>query len=232
MPAANLPFHDVSHFPLGINQYVDKLQGLAGYQDDFQYLIDFGPVVVANASGIGSALAVGAVTNTFTSVAGFTNGVIDAPFGREIVMVGSGAGTNNVTITMYDHLGQMVKRTKALNGATPVPFGFAVKHIHSIDIAAGGAITVNVGFTNRLGLPYRVWKVLDEIVDGAIVTAAAVTAADLTDPATASTGDPRGLYTPTTTPDGVKNIGIRAILNPWINANGHGGLHGIRAYSA
>jgi hypothetical protein len=216
---------------LGINQYVDKLQGLAGYQDDFDYLIEFGPVANANATGIASGAAAGTVFNNFVNSPGFTNGVIDAPFGREIVMVGSGAGTNNVTITMYDHLGQMVKRTKALNGTTPVPFGIAVKHIHSIDVAGTG-LTVNVGFTNRLGLPYRVSKVLEELVDGAVVTAAAVVAADLTDPATASTGDPRGLYLPTTTPDGIKQINIRALLNPWINANGHGGLHGIRAFSA
>lgn len=232
MPIPNLPFHDVSHFPLRVNQYVDKLQGLAGYENDFQYIIDFGPVVVANANAIAVGIAPGASFSNFVNVAGFTGGVIDAPFGRELTMVASGAGVNNVTLTMYDHLGQSVKRVRALNGATPVPLGFAVKHIQSIDVAAGGAITVNVGFTNRLGLPYRVWKILDEIVDGAIAAAGTLTAADLTDPATTSTGDPRGLYTPTTTPDGVKNLGIKAILNPWINANGRGGLHGIRAFSA
>lgn len=231
MPTANNSFHNVGHFPLGVNQYVDKLQGLAAFQDDYNYLIDFGPVHAANASGIASGAAAGAVFNNFVSVPGFTNGVIDAPFGREIVMVGSGAGTNSVTITMYDHLGQQVKRTKALNGTTPVPFGIAVKHIHSIDIAGTG-VTVNVGFTNRLGLPYRINKAVDELVDGALGAPGTVLLPDLTDPATAATGDPRGLYTPTSTPDGIKVIQLRAILNPWINANGHGGLHGIRAFSA
>jgi hypothetical protein len=147
-------------------------------------------------------------------------------------MVASAASTTNVTITAYDHLGQMVKRTKALNGTTQVPWGIALKHIHSIEVAAGSGFTVNVGFSNRFGLPYRVSKVLEELVDGTLLAPTTVLQGDLTDPATASTGDPRGLYTPTTVPDGIKKINIRALLNPWVNGNGNGGLHGIRAFSA
>jgi hypothetical protein len=65
-----------------------------------------------------------------------------------------------------------------------------------------------------------------------IMTAAQIStntvAAILTDPQTSTTGDPRGLYTPTTAPNGVLNYETSQIGDPTVNAAGNGGLLGIR----
>lgn len=56
--------------------------------------------------------------------------------------------------------------------------------------------------------------------------------ADLTDPATASTGDPRGTYHPNTTLDGIIEVIVGMVGDTDVNAAGNGGLHGIRHYYA
>ena len=229
-PAA-MHFHNVDHFSFGPQFYVNRLQGLSDYHMGLDYLIEFDSPLASSATGIATGLATGSTTTIFTDTAGFVGGVIDGRWGREVVIVGSAAGTNNVTVNGYDHLNQPVQKVKALNGATPVGLGVALKRITSVIIAAGGAITVNVGYTNNLGLPYRTAKVMEEFVDGALQAAPGTLVAPvMTDPATNATGDPKGLYTPAVAPDGAKRFEIRALLNPWINANGNGGLHGIRHF--
>lgn len=54
---------------------------------------------------------------------------------------------------------------------------------------------------------------------------------DLTDPATVSTGDPRGTYEALRTLDGSEII-VSMIGNPSVNDNNNGGLMGIRHYAA
>jgi hypothetical protein len=53
-----------------------------------------------------------------------------------------------------------------------------------------------------------------------------------TDPATSATGDPRGLYNPTAAFNGATEFLIGMIGDPAVNANGNGGLHGIKHYAA
>lgn len=53
---------------------------------------------------------------------------------------------------------------------------------------------------------------------------------DLTDPATRTTGDPRGTYEPLMTMDGAKEIVIGLVGDTYRNASGNGGLHGIQHY--
>jgi hypothetical protein len=127
--------------------------------------------------------------------------IISAPWGREIDFVASGAGTNQVDIYGRDYLGQPVHKQYALNGATRVPGGVALKWLDRIVVAAGGAITVSVGYTNRLGLEYRTIAVITEFLD--LVKSAAAGTLDgpnITDPQTVTvpgiSSDPRGLYTP------------------------------------
>lgn len=230
MVAAARHFHDVDHFSFGPSYYVPKLQGLAGYHDGLDYLVDFGTPVVADTDGVANDLAVGTTTTTFTDVSGFTGGVLDARWGRTLTMVASGAGTNNVTINGYDYLNQPIQKVVALTGATPVSILIAFKRVTSIVIASGGSITVDVGFGAGFGLPYKTIKVLEELVDGAIGTNGTLTAPVLTDPATNATLDPRGIYTPNMTPDGSKLLQARFLLDPYINSSGNGGLHGIRHY--
>lgn len=62
---------------------------------------------------------------------------------------------------------------------------------------------------------------------GVEVTPMQVTAADLTDPMTTITGDPRGTYDPLTAPNGTEII-VNMIGDNAVNASNNGGLHGIR----
>jgi hypothetical protein len=233
-PTGTRNFKDYRHFPSGINEYVPKLTGAAEFNRDGAGIFSLGVLDVADTAGVLAALtAVGAtyLSSAFvTGKAGQSLGVVTAKYGRDITAVASGAATNVVTVTGRDFLGQKVVKAKALNGATPIALGVAYKYIDSIAIASGGGATVQVGYGAAFGLPFRVSEVVKEYADGVVANAGTLTAADLTDPATNATTDPRGLYAPTTTPDSVKEIWIRAVVNAWINSNKNGGLHGIQHY--
>jgi hypothetical protein len=54
----------------------------------------------------------------------------------------------------------------------------------------------------------------------------------LTDPQTATTGDPRGTYAPNVTLDGSTEVEIYAIADRGVNDDGNGGLLGIKHYFA
>lgn len=55
---------------------------------------------------------------------------------------------------------------------------------------------------------------------------------DVTDPATPSTGDPRGTYESLAVFDGVSKIEVGLVGDDFYNAAGNGGLHGIKHVSA
>lgn len=52
-----------------------------------------------------------------------------------------------------------------------------------------------------------------------------------TDPATVSTGDPRGTYEAMLTYDGASEIVVGLLADPSVNTSGNGGLHGIAHFS-
>jgi hypothetical protein len=232
---------DIAHareqgFTSGVNNYCPQLIGCAQMSLNNEKVMDMGQPVVAAAAGILSAVAVGATYTPadFLSAGDLVGGkIISAPWGREIDFVLSGAGTNVVDVYGRDYLGQPVHKTLTGNGATRVPMGVALKWLDRIVVAAGGGLTISVGYTNRLGLEYRTIAVITEFADTTkAATAGTLVGPDMTDPATATTGDPRGLYPPTTTPDGIKQIYLQTLLFPVVNINGNGGLHGIQQFGA
>jgi hypothetical protein len=192
-------------------------------------------------AGILSAVAVGATytPTDFLSTGDLVNGkFVSTPWGREVDFVLSGAGTNQVDVYGRDYLGQPVHKQYAGNGATRVPTGVALKWLDRIVVAAGGGLTISVGYTNRLGMEYRTIAVITEFADlTKAASAGTLDGPNITDPQTVTvpgtSSDPRGLYTPTTTPlDGVKNIWLQTLLLPVVNINGNGGLHGIQHFGA
>jgi hypothetical protein len=97
-----------------------------------------------------------------------------------------------------------------------------------------GAIGIKIGTAGQnLSLPFKgsiEWaKEAGAFID---LTFAKIVAPDLTDPATALTGDPRGQYIATATFDGVKEFVICLRADTSVNANNNGGLHGIKAFAA
>ena len=138
----------------------------------------------------------------------------------------------------YDYLGQpMFERfTGAAAAATPLvglkalEVGFSAQGSTS---AATNAVTISIYYRCQSWSPVQGQ---DHGGDGrhhdmtyAQINTNTVDAV-LTDPADCATGDPRGLYTPTTAPNGV--LSYESVMNgdPSVNAAGNGGLHGIRQF--
>lgn len=206
------------------NTYVPSCAFAADVVHAAPYQVDFGTPIAAVAAGILSATSIATAVDTTTFVAD----TADAPFGRNITVVASGAATSNVTVFGKDYLGQPMSESFTLNGATPVVGRKAFKWVDRITAAVTAATTINVGFGARVGLPYRMGQVLSETGNGAGASVGTLTAPDLTDPQTTTTLDPRGLYTPTTALNGSNRIFASFLPYNVLNANGNGGLYGLK----
>jgi len=218
----------------GVNMYCPACQFVAAMAMNECNTISLGKPAAASATAIGTGLA----TNTTVGAKQYlaTAWVSDAPYGRPIVATPSGSVTATVDVFGEDYLGQpMIERfawsavATAVNGKKPFyrVLGYTVQ-------VAGGAVTLGIGTqANNLGLPFKgsiEWmKEAGVLLDPATAFAKWV-APDLTDPATAITGDTRGQYINTATFDGVKEFIVGMRCDNSLNANNNGGLHGIRQF--
>lgn len=182
--------------------------------------------------------AAGTLLNAVDMTAGKTKAALtagvytaDANFGRVLKIVFSTTSTAVVTIYGRDFWGQPMLEALTGNAGTIVNGKKAFMYVDAYSCDAVAA-NLSIGILNIFGLPYKTTKVLEEIVDDAPGTVGTLTAAVLTDPATSTTGDPRGTYTPNTTPDGTKVIELTVLTDSKVNAAFNGGLMGIRHYYA
>jgi hypothetical protein len=144
-----------------------------------------------------------------------------------------------VDVIGYDYLGQpMVERfTGSAAAATPLVGLKAWKWVIGtrLNLAATNAITFSISTGVSLGLPYK-GRIIAASEGTSDLTYAAINTNTvppvLTDPQTAVTGDPRGLYTPTTAPNGVLRYILTMNGDQSVNASGNGGLMGIRQFGA
>jgi len=229
--------------PRRINGYVPALAYAVDVIDGGPLNVEFGPLAAASTTAIlnaqsmataGTATLGGAnalVTDTVDASSGDGEFPYGPGFGRSLACVASGASTGTVTIVGKDYLGQPMKETVTLNGTTAVNTKKAFKYVDSVSWTVTAATTLSVGTTSRLGLPYRFDNVLTEqFADVRVSTLGTLTTPDLTDPATATTGDPRGLYVPNSTLDGASRLSAMFIVNKRLNASGNGGLYGIQHF--
>lgn len=228
-------FQDRQAFPLGINCYVPAMQYGAA-------VIGLGPTrfdlgVPATAGAIATLISAQGAVGPVTFLASPL--IIDSRYGRTVSVTPSGVPGNNNLLDLvgYDYLGQpMTERfTGAAAAATPLVGLKAWKVVlgTKIGLAATNAVTVSISTGVSLGIPYK-GRIIAATEGTTEMTYAQINTnkveAVLTDPATALTGDPRGLYTPTTAPNGVLRYGIVMNGDPSVNAAGNGGLHGIRQF--
>lgn len=163
--------------------------------------------------------------------------VFDTP--RNLVSVvthGSAVVAMTIVLTGYDLYRQKVVESHAITAGTntrTVNGKKSLKYLYSVAItvaADASANTLNLGFGDVLGLPYRltnVGDVLQTTLAGA-VDAATVVKADATT-ATATTGDIRGTVDAAGLLDGAKEVAVyMAVLDPSTAV----GLRGIAQYSA
>jgi hypothetical protein len=210
------------------NSYVPACAYAADVIHGAAYEVDFLTPIAAVAAGILSATSIATAVDTTT----FLSDTADAPFGRNITVVASGAATSNVTVYGKDYLGQGIAESFTLNGATPVVGKKAFKWIDRVTAGITAGTTINVGFGSALGLPYRMSNVIEEVANGAEAAIGTFIAGVLTDPQTLTTGDPRGTYTPSTALNGTNRIMGKFMPYNILNANGNGGLHGIAHVAA
>lgn len=218
-----------SFFPVRVNEYVPAMQ----YSSDVNYnggtRISFGTPAAANATLVSNASSI-AIATTFdlTGVAQFPE-----TYGRVISVVASGAATSTLTVNGWDYLGQPISENYTLTGATPIAGNKAFKTFRSLVInTTTAATTVNIGSGLKFGLPYKAIRCQFEVANGVLAAAGTLQAASIVDPATATTTDPRGLYTPTTTPNGTTAIDATFDFMNDVNASGRGGLHGLPHFAS
>lgn len=140
-----------------------------------------------------------------TLVAGVAT--FDVPRGIQIASSNAGDTTQTVTITGLDYYGAPMTQALTLNGQTSVNSTKAFASVNNIAVSATMAGNLTVGATNVLGLSYKLLTgslpVGSKNVAGVIsADAGTVVQPDATNPATSTTGDVRGTYTPAATPNG------------------------------
>lgn len=226
------------NFVSGLNYYVPAMQAAADLGQLLHQRMNLGKpaAAVANSNDISNAGIV-ANSGTTTTVANL-NKKSDAPFGRNVTVKASGATGANVLIDVYgrDYLGQaMIERITVANadGTNTVQGVKAFQYVDKIvhNGGASNAVTISAGWGGKFGLPYVTIAALREFADNVAANAGTFVAPSFTDPQTATTADPRGLYTPTTTPNGAKLIEVDVEYSNYVNANNRGGLHGIPHYA-
>lgn len=168
--------------------------------------------------GSGASFTLTAGTGVTTSVVnGQTRYVLDVP--RCVTITAAGANTATYTISGYDQYGYAMTQTVAAPSTSTVATTKAFKSIVSVTNANATAGTngLTVGFNDKLGLPVRVTDagyVISVKWDATLADdTGTFVAADTTSPATASTTDVRGCYTPSSAADGSKRL-VMAIAIP------------------
>ena len=227
--------------PRRLNRYVPQM----GYSVDIihgaPHEVRFGPLAAADADSLMDGVAVTAAT---TSTAILLDGLTDPVntsyaeefpygpgFGRCLQIVFAGANTGAVLLRGRDYLGQPMTESITANGTTPVIGTKAFKYLDSVTAAVSG--TIDVGTTDKLGLPYFMNNVVEEMLDGVrVATLGTLVAPSYVDPQTATTTDPRGTYDPNSTLTGSAFLSAIFIPQNSVNSSGNGGLQGLAHYTA
>ncbi len=225
MAKAHRKFNDGDYY------YVPGMQAGGDLGQALNGRFSLGALVLADTDGILAAqsIAVAGEATTFATTYAVAN---MGPWGRTVTAVASGAATSTVTVIGRDYLGQKMREVLTLTGAVAVAGLKAFKYVDRVEFGATGGTTIDVGFGARFGLPYTTMKVLAEYVDNVSGTVGTFVPPVFTDPQTTITGDPRGLYTPNSAPNGTKKYELDIEFTNFVNAAGNGGLHGIRHFNA
>ncbi len=168
---------------------------------------DVDGLITAAGSGLAGALGDLVIDGAFADANGV--GLITTPRNIELVSTNAGDGSQVVTITGRDTVGNLLVEALTLNGTTVVPGASAFSAVTNInvDVVLAGNLTVGTSVTLanvELGLQGQLVNAYDVLhaFDGAgAAEGGTFTVADQTDPPTAVTGDARGTYNPANLPD-------------------------------
>jgi len=177
----------------------------------------------ANIAASQTASGSGAVTLT----AGTSAKSVVRPDGVSVIQlntpralqINTSTTARTITISGYDYYGQPM--TEAITVATAGTAKSGKKAFYQIASATinGSATAVTIGTTDILGLPVRCFDAGYVVKVGWNNTlaqdAGTFVVADMTNPATSTTGDVRGTYQPSTASDGIKRL-VMTIALPGI----------------
>lgn len=190
------------------------------------YIFDVVPVALQTAglassqnpgSGAAFNLAAGVGVTRETLPDGSFAYVLDTP--RCVTITAAGANAATYRVEGYDQYGQFMTANVAAPSTSTVATTKAFKKVTRIvNInATAGTNGLTAGFNDKLGLPVRVTDagyVVSLRWAGALAQdAGTFVAADQTSPATASTTDVRGCYTPSSAANGARRL-VMAIALP------------------
>ena len=165
--------------------------------------------VSATPAGAGNlVLAAGTGVTTVVDSTNVTRYVLDVP--RCVTVTAAGINTAVFTISGYDVYGQFMTQLITAPSTSTVATNKAFKSVTQIAISAAAGSAITAGFNDKFGLPVRVTNATYVISAKWDAVLAADTgtfvASDQTSPATASTTDVRGSYTPSTASNGIRRL--------------------------
>lgn len=154
------------------------------------------------------ALTAGTGVTTRIAADGTTRYILDCP--RNVSLTAAGANAQTALVVGYDQYGQRMTEAFAAPSTSTVQGNKAFKEILSITFAATPGSNVSAGFGDKLGLPVCIRDVayVGDVKWAQTLAADAGTfvAAVTTSPATSSTGDVRGTYTPSSASNGTRRL--------------------------
>lgn len=169
-------------------------------------------------AGAGNLVLTAGAGVTSVVVNGVTRLRLDTP--RRITLTSAGnISAVTFTISGFDLYGQPMTQALAGPNANTVATTKAFRDITQVAVSAAVGTNTSVGFNDALGLPVRLLAVpyIQSVKwDTALAQdAGTAVAADTTSPATTSTGDVRGVYTPSSAANGTRRL-VMAIAVPGI----------------
>lgn len=196
-------------FPRRVNNWFANASYAADVRIDGFGLVEIPAPVTADADGIldGASIATALDTTVFADA---YNDEVMAKFGRNVVVAASGAATSKVTVHGYDYLGQPMQEELTLNGTSAVLSSKCFRHVTRIEAGVTAATTIDVGWGNKLGLPYKLLKSEAEFVSGVAASDAGTFVAGNTTTPSKTSAEPRGTYTPhaNNVPNGTRDYRI------------------------
>ena len=161
------------NFPRSISQYVPNMEFAADVVNG-RCLVNLGSPAALDADGIWDGVTVGTAGGDIHTSADYkttfdgsstslttTAGMIDATYGRTLTCVGNASTDQVVTVIGRDYLGQGMRENFTLSGTTIIYGTKAFKFVDSTSCTVGtGGSTLDVGWTDVLGLPYAAQEIL------------------------------------------------------------------------
>ena len=189
------------------------------------YVFDVIPLaVVANnvaasqtPTGTSVTLTAGTGTKSVVRSDGVTVVQLDCPRALSVTLV-TGGTARAYTISGYDYYGQPMSEVITSVAAATTNGKKAFYQISGVTGAGGSVTAITIGTTKLIGLPVRVIDVGyigTAGWNGTLARDAGTFAAAATATATTTTGDVRGTYSPSGSPDGVARL-VLGILLPAI----------------